>query len=136
MVPGAHGPGLVALEAGDELLGVAVEDPLEDGAVEVLLVAEIVVEQPLVGPGQGGNGIHPRALKAALGKFGPPGNEDRRLGLGRIARPLGRRWFGGLVHFPSHVNGPVTRRLLGITAPAGRVNGTVRQATRTSSMTA
>ncbi|MNU09531.1 hypothetical protein D3C72_2561600 [compost metagenome] len=52
----------------------------QDGPVEVLLVAEIVVEQPFIGPRQGGNGVHPRALEAAFGKFGPAGDQDRRLG--------------------------------------------------------
>ena len=50
-----------------------------------------------------------RAFEAALGKFGPPGDQNRSLGLDRIARPLGRNGLGGLlVHIPSHANGPVT----------------------------
>ena len=74
----------LALAAPDLLVGVE-----QDGAIEVLLVAEVVVEQPLVRPGPLGDAVDPRAPEAFLAKLRARGGEDLVLGLLGIALAAG-----------------------------------------------
>ena len=71
----------LALAAPDLLVGVE-----QDRRVERLLVAVIVVEQPLVGLGAGGDGIDARAVETLLAELVARRAEDRGLGPLRIAR--------------------------------------------------
>ncbi|MNY47858.1 hypothetical protein D3C86_1831560 [compost metagenome] len=77
-----------AFALADFLVGVEQYRP-----VEIFLIAEVVVEQALIGLGPVGNGVDARALKTAIGKFHPRRRQDRRLGLGRIAGAFGRGWL-------------------------------------------
>ena len=70
------------------------EKVIEHRAVQRFLVAKVVIEQRLVDPGGGGDGVHARARQAFLGEF-----DQRRLqdgaaaGLGLAAgAAAGRRW--------------------------------------------
>ena len=64
-----------ALAAPDLLIGVE-----QHGAVERLLVAEVVVEQPLVGLGARGDGIDAGAVEALLAELVARRLQDRGLG--------------------------------------------------------
>ena len=53
--------------------------------VERLLVAEIVIEQPLVGGGALGDAVDARAVEAELAEFLARGDQDVALGERRVA---------------------------------------------------
>src|SRR5690606_12299496 len=92
-VHGLDGPEMVEAEgaftAPDLLVGVE-----QYGAVQLLLVAEIVVEQPLVGGGTVGDRVDTRALETALAEFHPRCREDFGARLAGVALPARR--FAGL----------------------------------------
>jgi hypothetical protein len=66
--------------------------------IERLLVAEIVVEEALVGGGPRGDAIDTRAVKAELAEFLPRRDQDIALGQRRIALPLWWLGFGRNAH--------------------------------------
>jgi hypothetical protein len=78
--------------------------PLQDGDVETLLGAEVVVDHPLRRAGLGGDLVHPATGVPPAGELLGRGVEDLRAGPLGIALPFRRHVFGrGSGHASSFV---------------------------------
>src|SRR5262249_7589869 len=92
------------------------------GQVETVLVAEIVIDHPLVGARALGDRVDTRAGVALLGEFGHGGGQNRRAGALGIARPRAAGPFG----IPSLAPGPQHRHsCISISAPHWEARATV-----------